>query len=64
MIFVFVFLEGRGGLGRIGGECSGMVDGFVMSDLVYYQLCDRGCAPLLVLFFIRDTSFENLLGAL
>lgn len=42
-----------------------MVDGFVMSDLVYYQLGDRGCASLLVLFFsIRDISFENVLGAL
>lgn len=44
-------------------EYSGTVDGFVMSDLVYYQLGNRGCALLLVLFFIRDTSFENLLGA-
>lgn len=36
-----------------------------MSDLVCYQLRDRGCEPLLVLlFFMRDTSFENLLGAL
>lgn len=41
-----------------------MVDGFVMSDLVDYQLGDCGRAPLLVLFFIRDTSFEDLLGAL
>lgn len=29
-----------------------MVDGFVRSDLVYYQLCDCGRAPLLVLFDI------------
>lgn len=42
-----------------------MVDGVVMSDLVYYQLGDRGCEPLVVLlFFIGDTSFENLVGAL
>lgn len=40
------------------------IDRFVMADLIYYQLCDGGCASLLVLFFfIRDTSFENLLGA-
>lgn len=42
-----------------------MVDRFVRSDLVCYQLSDRGCTLLLVLFFfIGDTSFENLLGAL
>lgn len=35
-----------------GGYCSSMVDGFVRSDLVYYQLCDRGRALLLVLFDI------------
>lgn len=39
-----------------------MVDRFVRSDLVYYQLCDRGRAPLLVLFDMH--LFENLLGAL
>lgn len=33
--FVFVFL-GRGEGGCIGVEYSGMVDRFVMSDLVYY----------------------------
>lgn len=38
-----------------------MVDGFVRSDLVYYQLRDRGRAPLLVLCDMH--LFENLLGA-
>lgn len=33
-----------------------MVDGFVRSDLVYYQLCDRGRAPLLVPFDIHLLS--------
>lgn len=46
----------------MGLENGGMVDRFVMSELVNYQLGDRGCVPLVVLFFIRDTSFENLLG--
>lgn len=35
---------------EIGVEDSGMVDGFVRSDLVHYQLRDRGRAPLLVPF--------------
>lgn len=38
------------------GYCSSMVDGFVRSDLVYYQLRDRGRAPLLVLFDIHLLS--------
>lgn len=38
------------------GYCSSMVDGFVMSDLVYYQLRDRGRAPLLVLCDIHLLS--------
>lgn len=33
-----------------------MVDRFVRSDLVYYQLCDRGRAPLLVLCDIHLLS--------
>lgn len=50
---MFVFLGGWR-VGCIGVESiyGGMVDGFVMSDLVYYQLGDRGCAMLLVLFFL------------
>lgn len=62
--FFYVFLERGGDWGRIGGEYSGMVDRLVVSDLVCYLLGDRGCALLLVLFFfVRDISFENLLGA-
>lgn len=34
-----------------------MVDGFVMSDLVYYQVRDRGCALLLVTFFYKGYIF-------
>lgn len=30
------FFEGDGYWGCIGGECSGMVDGFVVSDLICY----------------------------
>lgn len=30
---------------------SGMVDRLLLSDLVYYQLGDRGCASLLVLSY-------------
>lgn len=42
----------------MGLENGGMVDRFVMSELVYYQLCDRGCASLLVLlFFYRGYIF-------
>lgn len=66
MNFFCSFFLGWGGRGTHWSKSiyGGMVDRFVMSDLVYYQLGDRGCAPLLVLFFfVRDRSFENLLGA-
>lgn len=54
MIFFYFRLSWEGGgLRCIGVEDSGMVDGFVMSDLVYYQLGDRGCALLLVSFFYK-----------
>lgn len=55
MIFFFsFFLGGRGW--RLGVEEGGMVDRFVRSDLVDYQLRDRGRAPLLVLFDIHLLS--------
>lgn len=38
------------------GYCSSMVDRFVRSDLVYYQLRSRGRAPLLVLCDIHLLS--------
>lgn len=56
--FFFSFFLGEGGIGMhwSRGYCSGMVDGFVRSDLVYYQLRDRGRAPLLVLCDIHLVS--------
>lgn len=35
-----------------------------MSDLVYYQLGDRGCASLLVSFFNKGYSFSECFGCL
>lgn len=56
MIYFFVFL-GRGeGIG-IRVKYSGMVDRFVRSDLVYYQLGDCGCTSLLVLFSYKGYIF-------
>lgn len=59
MNFVFVFWGGGWRLGTHWSKSivSGMVDRFVMSDLVYYQLGDRGCAPLLGLFFYKGYIF-------
>lgn len=51
----FVFVGGGDG-DWSRGCCSSMVDRFVRSDLVYYQLRDRGCAPLLVPFDIHLLS--------
>lgn len=51
-------------MGCIGGEYSGMVDRFVMSDLVDYQLGNRGCALLLVLFFYKGYIFRECFGYL
>lgn len=55
--FSFRFSWERGALGCIGVECSGMGDRFVRSDLVYYQLGDRGCTSLLILFFYKGYIF-------
>lgn len=59
MIFFLSFFLGEGGIGTHWSRLylNGMVDGFVMSDLVYYQLGDRGCAPLFVLFFNKGYIF-------
>lgn len=47
---IFFSWRGEGGTGARRDWVVWSI-GLLLSDLVYYQLCDRGCASLLVLFF-------------